>query len=380
MKVLHYISGFSLPSETFIYDLINNLEDAAIDNYILTHARQLEKERPFAKVHVISEKVSFFKKIYFKLFKSWSVRNGKGVIKYIRELNPDVIHAHFGPNGVKIAGLIFSTQLKKRIVISMHGTDTTQYPLMYVKYKHKLQALTKNDNVTFTFPSQFLHDQFEKNVNVKFNNNAYIVSNSFNENFKNSANPSFKYGDKLKLVSTGRFIECKGFKYLIEAVSLLNNDYINWELLIIGDGGLKDTLKKTADELGILHKIYFCGVIEHAKVAKRLADSHIYIQPSVVDPRTNQTESFGVSVIEAVVSGLPVIVTDAGGLPDTVCGGHENFAKIVNQNNASEICDAILSIINNYIHKNSYKTLVEDKYSKDRQVSNTIAVYQKNEP
>ena len=110
MKILHYISAFSLPSETFIYDLINNLEDNGSDNYILTHNRQLEDERPFSKVKVIYEKVSFLKKVYFKLVDNWGVRNKKDVLAYIDKLKPDVIHAHFGTNGVKIYYLQFFSE------------------------------------------------------------------------------------------------------------------------------------------------------------------------------------------------------------------------------------------------------------------------------
>ena len=52
MKILHYIRTFSIPSETFIYNLICGLEEAGLDNTILTQERILEQERPFEKVIV----------------------------------------------------------------------------------------------------------------------------------------------------------------------------------------------------------------------------------------------------------------------------------------------------------------------------------------
>ena len=164
---MHYVSCFSVPSETFIYDLINNLEgDDGLDNYLLTHERELEQERPLSKIEVISEKVSFIKKVYSKFFNKWNIRNDKQVIKYIKSLKPDILHAHFGPNGIRIFNLLKKFNLEIPIVVSFHGTDTTMYPLKYKKYKKMVQRLTQNKNVICTFPSNFLKGEFCNNFEV----------------------------------------------------------------------------------------------------------------------------------------------------------------------------------------------------------------------
>ena len=105
MKVLHYVGVFSEPSETFIYDLVTSLESNNVENYVLSHKRLLEIERPFERVKVIKENINIFKKIYHRLFHRWSIATEKALM-FINELQPDVIHAHFGPNGLKIFDLI----------------------------------------------------------------------------------------------------------------------------------------------------------------------------------------------------------------------------------------------------------------------------------
>lgn len=375
MKILHYVSNFSLLTETFIYDLINNLEENGFDNYILTHNRTLEDKRPFSKVKVINENVSLIKKVYCKLFESWSIRNKKDVFEYINEIKPDIIHAHFGPNGVKVASLSKIKKFKIPIIISMHGTDTTYYPLQYDSYNRKLKDLAQLKNISFTFPSKFLKDEFEKNIKVKLGLNSFIIPNSFNKIFTKKKETYFKNGDKLKLVSIGRLIGVKGFSYLIKAVSLLENTYDNWELIIIGDGDDKNKLIKYAKELGVSNKIKFYGFVSHDKIPEILAMSDIYIQPSIVDPVTNQTESFGVAVIEAIISGLPVIVSDVGGLPDTVLGGHKDFAKIVKPKSSSEIYNAISEIMQNNTNNVSFRKKIEKTYSKQIQIQNIVNVY-----
>ena len=162
MKILHYISDFSLPSETFIYDLIRNLEGSEVENYILTHKRQLEKERPFLNVKVISEKVPFVKKVYFKLFDNWSIRNSKEILAYINDLRPDIIHAHFGPNGIKIYNLIKKYNLKINLIISFHGMDINVLPNQDKKYLHNILKINDDKNVLFTSPSEFLKSKMLK--------------------------------------------------------------------------------------------------------------------------------------------------------------------------------------------------------------------------
>lgn len=374
IKILHYVSVFSLPSETFIYDFINNLEENGIENYVLTHNRQLEVERPFAKVKVVSEQVSFIKKVYHRLIDRWSIRNQREVSEFIRDYNPDVIHAHFGPNGVKIASMILKKRVQVPIVISMHGTDTTQYPLIYSDYKNTLKVLSKNENIIFTFPSIFLKQEFKKNIGEC--KNAFVVPNSFNPSFQAESKQDC-HEEKIKIISIGRLIYSKAYSDLLEAVALLDKSQLNWELRILGDGVEMQRLKAKAESLGITDKVFFHGFVKHVEVARLLKSSNIYVQPSIVDPRTNQTESFGVAVVEAIVSGLPVVVTNVGGLSDTVLGGDEHFAKIVNPNAPDEICAAIKAMALYSNDNSSFREKVIASYSPEKQLKNVLKIYKR---
>ena len=128
MRVLHYIGVFSLHSETFIYDFIKNLEENGIENCVLTHNRYIKIERPFKKVRVVSEKVNFFKKIYYKIFHRYSIRNKIKVLEHIEKYNPDLIHAHFGPNGVMMYNLMQKYKLDVKLIVSFHGMDINVMP------------------------------------------------------------------------------------------------------------------------------------------------------------------------------------------------------------------------------------------------------------
>lgn len=87
-------------------------------------------------------------------------------------------------------------------------------------------------------------------------------------------------------------------------------------LLVVGDGPQHDELVRLAAQLGIAGRMQFVGAVPHAEVPHWLRQLHIYAAPSRLD-----SESFGVAVIEAGACGLPVVVSDAGGLPEVVVAG-----------------------------------------------------------
>ena len=87
-------------------------------------------------------------------------------------------------------------------------------------------------------------------------------------------------------------------------------------LLIVGDGPQRDELMQLAAQLGITERTQFVGAVAHNEVPHWLHQLDIYAAPSRLD-----SESFGVAVIEAGACGLPVVVSDAGGLPEVVVAG-----------------------------------------------------------
>ncbi len=87
-------------------------------------------------------------------------------------------------------------------------------------------------------------------------------------------------------------------------------------LLIVGDGPQRGELVRLATQLGIGERAQFVGAVAHTDVPHWLHQLDIYAAPSRLD-----SESFGVAVIEAGACGLPVVVSDVGGLPEVVVAG-----------------------------------------------------------
>ena len=92
------------------------------------------------------------------------------------------------------------------------------------------------------------------------------------------------------------------------------------KLLMIGDGPERQKVEELARELGIFHDIRFLGKQE--QISEILSISDLFILPSA-------TESFGLSALEAMACGVPVISTNAGGLPEINLQGKTGYLSNV---------------------------------------------------
>jgi len=343
MKILHYISNFLPQSETFIYDLIVNLENKSIDNHVIAHTRELEKERSFPKVQFLSDNTLIFKKIYYKLFKPYHIRNEKEVVQYIKKIKPKLIHAHFGNNGLRIYNLLKKYNLNIPLVVSFHGIDINVLPKKDERYLKSLIKMSHDKNVNFTSPSNFLKNKMSR-LGID-DRKITIITNAYNDAFGKVEKKHFwQYGDELKLINIGRFEEVKGQKYLILAFKKVEKYYTNCKLTLIGYGSLMENLKELVSQLELDEKVVFLNRVEHVKLPEILCEQDIYIQPSIVASDGGE-ESLSVSTIEAQVVGLPSIVSNIGGLKEVVADKQSGY--LVEDKNEDKIYKMVKLYIDN---------------------------------
>ena len=108
------------------------------------------------------------------------------------------------------------------------------------------------------------------------------------------------------------------------------------KLLIVGDGSERKNLENLADGLGIAEKVYFAGMADYSKVPYFNKMLDVYAALS-------NYESFGVAVIEAQSCGKPVVVSDAGGLPEVVEDGVTGF--VVERKNAEAAAEKLEKLV-----------------------------------
>jgi glycosyltransferase involved in cell wall biosynthesis len=113
----------------------------------------------------------------------------------------------------------------------------------------------------------------------------------------------------VRCLAVARLVERKGLGCLIRAFALLERG--RFELDIVGDGPDRHALRELATNLGVAEEVRFLGSLSRPMVAERYRQADLFTLPSTA-------ESFGNVFAEALASGLPIVASQVGGIPDLV--------------------------------------------------------------
>jgi glycosyltransferase involved in cell wall biosynthesis len=114
-----------------------------------------------------------------------------------------------------------------------------------------------------------------------------------------------------RLLSVGMMVEAKGQEYLLEAIALLAAQGRDVQLDLVGDGPLRPQLEAIVAARGLGERVRFLGLLPKPEVAQRMAEAGLFVL-------TSRYDNNPCVVIEAMASGLPVVATAVGGIPELV--------------------------------------------------------------
>jgi glycogen(starch) synthase len=129
----------------------------------------------------------------------------------------------------------------------------------------------------------------------------------------------------------GGLIERKGVEWLLEAFAKCHAEDPELTLTIVGDGPLEDKLTQRAAELQVDHALTMLGAVDPIEATRLMREHDLLVHPS-------RWETFGVTVIEAVAAGMPVLVTRCGGPEHTLAGIEDAAGQMIDvEENAESI-------------------------------------------
>jgi glycogen synthase len=137
-------------------------------------------------------------------------------------------------------------------------------------------------------------------------------------------------GGKVRCLAVARLVERKGLGELIRAFALLERG--RFELEIVGDGPDEQVLRRLAVHLGVDAEVRFAGSLDRAAVARRYREADLFTLPSCA-------EAFGNVFAEALASGLPIVGSTVGGIPELVEHGVNGL--LVDPGNPTALAHAI---------------------------------------
>ena len=137
----------------------------------------------------------------------------------------------------------------------------------------------------------------------------------------------------------GHLIELKGAEYAIRA---LEHTHEKTHLIIAGDGILMNDLKKLAKSLGFENRVTFFGMASPEEVGWLYDVADVFVCPPIIDSK-GFTENLCKVIPEAMESGLPVVATNVGGVPEIV--QHKKTGLLVEQKDPESLAKAISLIL-----------------------------------
>jgi glycosyltransferase involved in cell wall biosynthesis len=136
--------------------------------------------------------------------------------------------------------------------------------------------------------------------------------------------------DRKIILFAGALHPIKGLTYLIEAMTIIGDK--NKQLILVGDGEERDQLEDLVKKLKLEKYVTFIGKVPYDEVFKYMVASDIFVLSSLSEGLPNV-------IIEAMASGLPIVATRVGGLPDIIKDGENGF--LVDPKNPDQIAEKI---------------------------------------
>lgn len=236
-----------------------------------------------------------------------------GFSRYLTKHEITHVHVHFAhvPTDIamyatKIANIDFSVQA--------HANDIFERGYLLEQKINRAKFFSTISN----FNKKYL-SQFDKELKVKVVR-CGVDENKFVPREAQPNNPVQRVG------VLGRLVEKKGIHILLEALPKLKKHY-SYVIEIVGDGPEKDKLESLVAKHELQEQVIFKGVMANNQVAQWLQELDFFVLPCVQDSNGDM-DGIPVSLMEAMLKGVPVISSDISGVPELVINNKTGFSAI----------------------------------------------------
>ena len=319
--VASYCSSFLKSEMLHIYRQLRALR--GVDTFVVTKEVQNPERFPFERIEIIPKRrTNLLVHGWLKFVERRPPIVYRGEYQTLDSLlerhGADLMHIYFGHTGVHL--LPFIEQWDKPCVVSFHGADVAHKPEIK-DYPGKLRRLFNAVPLVFA-RSQSLVDRLvhlgcpPEKLRI---NRTGIPLNEFP-----FVDREPRADGKWRVVQACRLIPKKGVATSLRAFAIFKKDNPAAEFFIAGKGPLQHELEMLAGGLGILRDVHFVGFLSQSKLQQLYASSHLFLHPSEISPNQDQ-EGVPNSVLEAMSTGLPVVATRHGGIPEAVDHGRTGF-------------------------------------------------------
>ncbi|MGN1301042.1 MAG: glycosyltransferase family 4 protein [Clostridia bacterium] len=256
----------------------------------------------------------------------------------------DVIHAHDWL--VAYAAKTLKESFGIPLVSTIHATEAGRNSGIHTpdqKYVNDTEWMLTYESSEVIVNSKFMKNDLQRLFGLPYEK-INVVPNGINTTVYNGLERDYDFRRKYAMdnekiiLFMGRLVYEKGVQHLISAMPKILSGYHDAKLIIAGKGGMLDQLKEQVNAMGLGNKVYFTGYLNAKQVSKMYKCADVSVFPSTYEP-------FGIVALEAMLAGVPTVVSDVGGLNEIVehrVDGMKSYAG-----NPNSLADSILELLLN---------------------------------
>ena len=290
----------------------------------------------------------------------------------------DVIHAHDWL--VTYAAKSLKNAYDIPIVATIHATEAGRNSGIHdetQRYINDTEWLLTYEATEVIVNSNYMKNEIQRLFGLPFDK-INVIPNGINlSNFTGIERDydfrrQYAMDNEKIILYVGRLVYEKGVQHLIAAMPKILSNYNDAKLIIAGRGGMMDELRAEASNLGLNDKIYFTGYLNSKQVQKMYKCADVAVFPSTYEP-------FGIVALEAMLAGVPTVVSDVGGLDEIVTHGVDGMKSYAG--NANSIADSVTALL--YDHQlatnvsKKAKQKVKDQFNWEKIAQDTHFSYEK---
>lgn len=336
--VASYCTTFLKREMQHIYRQVTGLQ--RYETFVITRSRENAEIYPFERVVALPRARAFFlKRFYQKYILGLDSLIYRGEFRQLNnvfaENAADLMHIYFGHTGVHLRKFI--REWDRPVVVSFHGMDIMprkQDPDYLAHMKDMLQVAT-----LVLARSESLGEKLAElgcaKEKIRINRTG-IPLQAFAK--VERAAPA---GGAWQIVQAARLIEKKGIDDALKAFAGFRKKYPAAHFHLAGDGPLRPKLEQLAGELGLAGAVTFHGFCDQPGLVALYGRSHIFLHPSRTTAAQDQ-EGVPNAMLEAMATGMPVVATLHGGIPEAVT--HEEDGLLAAENDAAALEQFLLRL------------------------------------
>ncbi len=254
----------------------------------------------------------------------------------LREHQPDLVHVYYGHKAVKYLDMIKAWG--GPFLVSFHGVDVVKFTGDR-NYVASLQCVFQEARLILARSQSLLEGLKALGCppeKLRLNYTP-IPLDAFPASLRSAPEEG-----AWRLVQACRLIPKKGLFTTLEALRLVVPHFPKLKFVVCGTGPVRDEFLKRRDELGLTENVEVLGWMNQPKLLAEYQRAHLFLHPSELTDTSDQ-EGIPNSMLEAMATGLPVVATHHGGIPEAVTHGVDSL--LVPERSPEQLAEAILSLL-----------------------------------